>query len=148
MTEVAFHFNAPDKWAYACRLLRKAVNTGVRVVVCAQAEGLAHLDGLLWTFSPQEFIPHCLADASACELASSPVILTEQLSADVLSLNAQVLVNLGQDIAQGFESFDRVIEVVTLEDGDRQSARQRWKHYTDRGYNIVRHDLNLKPESA
>ena len=56
--------------------------------------------------------------------------------------------SLNKDIAQGFESFDRVIEVVTLEDGDRQSARQRWKHYADRGYNIVRHDLNLKPESA
>ena len=25
MTEVAFHFNAPDKLGYACRLLRKAV---------------------------------------------------------------------------------------------------------------------------
>ena len=24
MTEIAFHFNAPDKLAYACRLLRKA----------------------------------------------------------------------------------------------------------------------------
>ena len=148
MTEIAFHFNAPDKWAYACRLLRKAMNAGVRVVVCAQSEGLAHLDGLLWTFSPLEFIPHCLASASKSELASSPVVLTEQLSADVQALHAQVLVNLGQGIAQGFESFDRVIEVVTLEEGDRQWARQRWKHYADRGYNIVRHDLNLKPESA
>ena len=26
MTEVAFHFNAPDKWAYACRLLRTIAN--------------------------------------------------------------------------------------------------------------------------
>lgn len=146
MTEVAFHFNAPDKWAYACRLLRKAVNTGARVVVCAEAEGLSHLDGLLWTFSPLEFIPHCLVSASAAEVASSPVVLTERLSPDVQALHAQVLVHLGRDIAQGFESFERVIEVVTLEDSDRQSARQRWKHYADRGYNIVRHDLNLKPE--
>ena len=30
MTEVAFHFNAPDKLGYACRLLRKAVATGAR----------------------------------------------------------------------------------------------------------------------
>ena len=31
MTEIAFHFNAPDKLAYACRLLRKAVASGARV---------------------------------------------------------------------------------------------------------------------
>ena len=28
MTEVDFHFNAPDKLGYACRLLRKAVANG------------------------------------------------------------------------------------------------------------------------
>ena len=33
MTEVAFHFNAPDPVAYACRLLRKAVSNGARMVV-------------------------------------------------------------------------------------------------------------------
>ena len=27
MTEVAFHFNAPDKLAYACRFARRAVET-------------------------------------------------------------------------------------------------------------------------
>jgi hypothetical protein len=35
MTEIAFHFNAPDKLDYACRLLRKAV--GRRPVVVADA---------------------------------------------------------------------------------------------------------------
>ena len=33
MTEVAFHFNAPDKRSYACRLLRKAYLRGARVLV-------------------------------------------------------------------------------------------------------------------
>ena len=41
MTEVAFHFNAPDKVAYACRLLRKAVGSGARVVVTAEADDAA-----------------------------------------------------------------------------------------------------------
>jgi len=41
-----------------------------------------------------------------------------------------------------------VIEVVTLDDTDRQWARQRWKHYADRGYSITRHDLKLKETSA
>ena len=52
-----------------------------------------------------------------------------------------MLVNLGAAVPEGFERFERLIEVVTVEDEDRQRARQRWKHYADRGYAITRHDL-------
>ncbi|MET0311843.1 MAG: DNA polymerase III subunit chi, partial [Burkholderiaceae bacterium] len=56
----------------------------------------------------------------------------------------QVLVNLGGAVPAGFERFERLIEVVTGSEEDRQGARARWRHYADRGYSIVRHDLNLK----
>jgi DNA polymerase-3 subunit chi len=56
----------------------------------------------------------------------------------------QVLVNLGDDVPAGFGRFERVIEVVGLNDTDRQLARTRWRHYADRGYTITRHDLKLK----
>jgi DNA polymerase III subunit chi len=52
-----------------------------------------------------------------------------------------VLVNLGDAVPDGFEGFERLIEVVTPDDADRQQARQRWKHYATRGYSITRHDL-------
>jgi len=44
-------------------------------------------------------------------------------------------------VPEGFERFERLIELVAQEDGDRQQARARWKHYADRGYAIQRHDL-------
>jgi len=44
-------------------------------------------------------------------------------------------------VPEGFERFERLIEVVSQDDGDRQRARARWKHYADRGYAIQRHDL-------
>ncbi|MDR3004056.1 MAG: DNA polymerase III subunit chi, partial [Acidovorax sp.] len=31
MTEVAFHFNAPDKLGYVCRFVRKALRHDARV---------------------------------------------------------------------------------------------------------------------
>jgi hypothetical protein len=38
VTEIGFHYNAPDKLNYACRLVRKAVNArGLRVVVVGDA---------------------------------------------------------------------------------------------------------------
>lgn len=139
MTEVAFHFNVPDKLGYACRLLRKAAGSGAKVVVTGEAQLLRALDTELWTFSALEFLPHChAASAGAQVLAASPIVLADAPRA---TPHQEVLVNLGTRIPDGFERFERLIEVVTREDEDRQQARLRWKHYADRGYAIKRHDL-------
>ncbi|WP_372828241.1 DNA polymerase III subunit chi [Polaromonas sp.] len=138
MTEVAFHFNVPDKLAYSCRLLRKAWGNGARVVVTGEPDALGRLDQMLWTFSPLEFVPHCQLDASAATVAATPVLLARSLEA---CPHHDVLVNLGQQVPDGFERFERFIELVTLADEDRAAARSRWKHYTDRGYAMRRHDL-------
>ena len=139
MTEVAFHFNVPDKVGYACRLLRKAVAAGSRVVVTGEADLLRTLDADLWTFSPLEFIAHCQAEGAQPQvLAASPVVLADAPRA---APHQEVLVNLGGPVPEGFERFERLIELVTPEEGDRLQARGRWKHYADRGYAITRHDI-------
>jgi len=144
MTEVTFHFNVPDKLAYACRLLRRAVGAGARVVVTGQPETLRDLDVELWTFSPQEFIPHChAASAEPPVLAASPVVLSESARG---TPHQQVLVNLGGGIPEGFEKFERLNELVSQDDDDRQQARTRWKHYADRGYAIKRHDVATREQ--
>ncbi|QHI96556.1 DNA polymerase III subunit chi [Xylophilus rhododendri] len=142
MTEVAFHFNAPDKVAYACRLMRKATAGGARLVVLGDDETLGLLDKALWNMAPHEFIAHCKADAPAFVVAASPVVLSSTAQA---MPHQQVLVNLGEEVPAGFGSFERLIEVVGRDDeADRNRARGRWKHYADRGYTIVRHDLALR----
>jgi DNA polymerase-3 subunit chi len=140
VTEIAFHFNAPDKLGYACRLLRKAYGAAAKVVVVGEPAALASLNDSLWTFSAVDFIPHSYGQ-DAATTALSPVLLAETA---VGAPHAQILVNLGGGVPAGFERFERLIEVVTQDDEDRQGARSRWKHYADRGYAIVRHDLALK----
>lgn len=143
MTEIAFHFNASDKVTYACRLLRKALSSGARVVVTAPADTLQRLDTVLWTFSATEFVPHCCDTGDAAVLAMSPVVLTS----DATQMpHQQVLVNLGGSIPAGFERYERLIEVVGQGDDDRSEARNRWKQYVDRGYALQRHDLALKEQ--
>lgn len=145
MTEVAFHFNAPDKLGYACRLLRKAVGAGAKVVVTGDSALLAALDQALWTFSALEFIPHCRdTGVPAAVLAASPVVLTEAVRG---APHHQVLVNLGAAVPEGFEAFERLIEVVTQDETDRSQARERWKHYATRGYAITRHDHRAREAS-
>jgi DNA polymerase-3 subunit chi len=142
VTEVAFHFNAPDKLAYACRLLRKATSSGARLVVTGEAELLRRLDVALWTFSPLEFLPHCFSTSDAVMLAASPIVLAHEVQR---TPHQQVLVNLSSSVPDGFERFERLIEVVEEGDEvDRLAARSRWKHYADRGYAITRHDLAAK----
>ena len=142
MTEVAFHFNALNKWDYSCRLLRKAVGKGSRVAVVGDADALAELDRQLWEFSATDFVPHCFAGCQdAAVLAASPVVLFSTASSFP---HHEVLLNLGQNVAAGFERFERLIEVVGMDDADRTQSRQRWKHYKDRGYAITRHDLGVR----
>lgn len=138
MTEVSFHFNAPDRLEHACRLARKAVAAGSKVVLTGTPVLLRDLDVALWTFSPHDFLPHCDAGANPAALARSPVVLAASPRA---APHQQVLVNVGGPVPEGFERFERLIEVVTDEPADRQEARQRWKHYADRGYAIARHDI-------
>lgn len=138
MTEIAFHFNVPDKLGYLCRLLRKALLSGSQVVVTGETNALNQLDTALWTFSALDFVPHCRLPVEPQISTNSPVVLTESAS---LAPHQGVLVNWGVGVPGGFEQFERLIEVVTSEEQDRSQARQRWKHYADRGYAITRHDL-------
>jgi DNA polymerase-3 subunit chi len=142
VTQLAFHFGAPDKLAYAARLLRKAVGSGAQVVVVAASDAVVQLDVDLWAGSPTDFLPHCVASASASVQRHSPLILVS----DAAQAPDQhgVLVNLADTVPQGFERFDRLIEVVSTDAGDRDLARKRWRYYTEQGYQITRHDLNLK----
>ena len=142
MTEVEFHYNVSDKLAYCCRLLRKARSGGSRLLVTGETVMLAQLDQMLWTFSGTEFLPHCRSDAAPATLALTPIVLADSALAPALEGQAyDVLVNLGQGVPQGFERFERFIEVVSSAPEDRLAGRDRWNHYKERGYALKRHDL-------
>ncbi len=143
MTEVAFHFNAPDKLAYACRFARKAMRHGVRLVVTGKSDDLQTLDRLLWAMGPTDFLAHALADGGDPDVVhASPIVLTvDPRSVQLRSM----LLNLGESMPLAYEQFEKVVEVVSAGDEqDRQFARTRWRQYAAAGYEIVRHDLVLK----
>lgn len=142
MTEVAFHFNAPDKLAYACRFARKVQRSGTRLVIAAPADALEALDRMLWGLAPQDFVAHCRSDADEELVHASPVLLTLDARS---APHHEVLLNLTAEVPEGFGRFDRLVEVVSAQDEvDRTEARARWRHYASRGYAITRHDLVLK----
>lgn len=141
MAEVAFHFNVPDRTAYACRLLRKVWRSGHRAHVVLDPADVHALDMALWTFSADEFVPHATHHAPSHVLARSPLVLAdEQLAAPP----GAVWVNLLGHVPAAWQQApagQRIIEVVTLDEADRQGARQRWRAYAALGHQLVRHDL-------
>lgn len=138
MTEIAFHVNVPDKLAYSCRLLRKAYLSGARVAVTAEPDVLIELDRLLWSFSPTDFVPHALVKgAPEHDLALTPVLL---IDAPAACGHGDVLLNLGREVQEQFEDFERVIEVVADDQEALIAGRQRWRHYATRGYAPIKHD--------
>lgn len=140
MTEVAFHFNAPDRLGYACRLLRKAYLKGARLQVLADPPLAAALDQQLWLMAGVEFVPHCRSDASAPLQARSPIVIGSQVTSP--SSDGHVLVNLSDALPDGFQHFARVIEVVTADPPVRALARERWKQYKAAGHEPQHLDLS------
>ena len=138
MTQIDFYTNVADKLVTACRIAAKAYGLGHRMLVlCPDSEIASRIDRMLWTSPATGFIPHCSPrDPLAAE---TPVIIDYAAEAPVCD---EVLLNLRSEWPPFFGRFERLIEIVTTEDDDRALARERFKFYRDRGYEIRTHDLS------
>jgi DNA polymerase-3 subunit chi len=138
VTQIDFYTHVEDKWKTACVLAGKAHSRGLKVTVfCPDAETAQRLDRMLWTSPPTGFLPHCApGDPLAPE---TPVIVDS--SGETL-VHDDVLINLRAEWPSFFGRFRRLIEIVSLEDSDREAARERFRFYRDRGYEIRSHDLS------
>jgi DNA polymerase-3 subunit chi len=142
VTDVAFHFNAPDRLGYACRLLRKAYLRQARLFVWAAESDVMKLDTALWAMGAGEFVPHCRDDDPDLLKSRSPIQLGHRLPGE---RSGFILVNLRPDMPENPAAFGRIIEVVTLDEADRSPARDRWRQYKALGMEPQRHDLQSAP---
>ena len=142
MTQIDFYIHVEDKLRTACRLAAKAFGHELRVLVfCPDADTAGRLDRLLWTTRAIGFIPHCLASDPLARV--TPIVVDH---ADNEPLHDQILLNLRPEWPPLFSRFQRLIEIVSLDDEDRRLARERFKFYRDRGYEIRTHDLSKRGE--
>lgn len=137
MTRIDFYFNVEDKFRQLAELAGQALPRGRRLFVFVQdAETAGRVEQALWTHAQTSFLPHCRSDHALA--AETPIIIDwrgENL------LHDDVLVNLRPDHPPFFSRFRGLIEIVSLDAADRSSARERFRFYRDRGYEIRRHDI-------
>lgn len=138
MTQIDFYFHVENKLQTACALSAKAFARGLRVFAfCPDAEVSMKFNRLLWTTPALSFVPHCASDDALA--AVTPVIIDHD---GKNLLHDQVLINLRPEWPPFFGRFQRLIEIVSLDEEDRRLARGRFKFYRDRGYEIQSHDLS------
>ena len=122
-------------------MLRKASRQAAPVAVTGPEDRLAELDRALWAMAPAEFVAHAWArDAETVPASLRGGIVW--LAPDPLAAPVhETLLNLGDAAPRGFESFERLIELVSTDEPDRAAARERWKGYAGRGYAIDKHEV-------
>jgi DNA polymerase-3 subunit chi len=86
-------------------------------------------------------LPHVCALAGqpwAPRLADTPLWLTD----DPASAPGErsILINVGDEIPEGIERYERFFEVVSADQDDRQRGRQRWRQYQARGWVVQGHE--------
>jgi DNA polymerase-3 subunit chi len=137
MTRIDFYFNADSKLHFACRLAARALQQRLRVLIYAPEDAVARgIDTALRTFQAISFIPHCMVtDARAQE---TPVVIARDADA---AAHDEVILNLHGEAPPFFSRFQRLVEVVGTAQEDRRAARERFRFYRDRGYEIFHHDL-------
>ena len=144
MTQIDFYTHVEDRLKTACVLAGKACERGMRLTICCpDAETAQRLDRMLWLTPPTAFVPHCAPHDPLA--ARTPVIV--DWHADDNLLHDEVLLNLRPEQPQYFGRYQRLIEIVSLDDGDRAGARERFRFYRDRGYEIRSHDLSKGREA-
>jgi DNA polymerase III subunit chi len=137
VTTIDFYFNADDRFQVACRLAGKVVAQKKRMLIYApEPEAASRIDKMLWTWPAIGFVPHCaLHDPLAGE---TPVLIAPHLEE---APQCELLLNLGAQTPPHFERFERLLEIVPLEEAERKAGRDRYRFYQVRGYKISSHDL-------
>ena len=138
MTKVDFYTGSTDKLRTACQLSHKAMQNGLRVLLHTPDEAVTEsLDKLLWHYPATAFIPHCRSDAP--EAADMPVLLGHD---GATFPHSELLISLHTECLPFFSRFERLIEIVGLEEEDKRQGRERFKFYKDRGYEMRHFDLS------
>lgn len=123
---------------FACVLAGKAWQQGnMTCLHTTSRESAEILDDLLWTFRDISFIPHTLQDDTGD--TKSPVLIGWE---DQYPDNAGVLINLTPEIPEFAGRFSRIVEIVAGDEIDRQRARDRFRAYRERGYDMHDHKLD------
>lgn len=139
MTRIDFYLlSEHDETArqfFACRLAEKAWQLNNRLLIhTADSTAGYAVDTMLWDFKAESFLPHATLPASQ----QTPIHIGWN---DNTSPHHDLLINLSNTVPSFFSQFARVIEIVTQNEQQLATSRQRFRFYQERGYEIKINDM-------
>lgn len=147
MTKVNFFHGANDRvmaaaaWLLLAWSKRKDAAAHQVVVFIPDAALADRLDRQLWLQPAGSFVPHCRASSPLA--SETPIIIGDALESLLESLSAhRQLLNLSDSVPPEFSRFDQVVEIVSQAGADKLPARDRFKFYRERGYELHNQDIS------
>src|SRR5690625_686704 len=143
-SRIDFAFGAQHRLRTACYVTQKHYLAGHAIIIYTQDEQrLRRLDQRLWKFEPTAFIPHVYhQDADA---VSAAIVLSSQDPSTLLVSRKDAqppwLLNLDLACPPSYEQFQRILEIVSEHETDKQAARERWRQYQGAGHTVRAHKL-------
>jgi DNA polymerase-3 subunit chi len=137
MTSIDFYTHVADRLEVAAKLVAKAfAQHGTVRVLTPDSATTEALDRALWLKPPIAFLPHCRVGNA---LAGQTPIWVDHV--DDHPGPAVVLINLQPLPPPFFSRFERLAEIVGLDDADVAAGRNRYRYYRERGYELRSHSL-------
>ena len=119
-----------------CELAKRGYAANLSMLVLARDAAQAEaIDDLMWSFDPDEYLPHQIAGMDEGDDDTPILISTPDMDIPARPL----LINLRDAAPAG--NFDRVLEVVPADPSARGPLRERWKHYQALGFDVNKHDM-------
>jgi DNA polymerase III subunit chi len=132
MTRIDFYFNVADKHQIIEDLVQSALSKRRQVTIFTDNKIMADKVSVdLWQNKPESFLPN--VPANHFLVAQTPVVIhwhENQLFQD------DMLINLTTNEPVFFSRFTQLVELVSDVEVEKIAARQRYKFYRDRGYEI------------
>jgi DNA polymerase-3 subunit chi len=135
MTSIDFYTHVADRLAVAGKIVVKALAQHAHVrVLTPDAAATEALDRLLWLQPATGFLPHCRLSSPLA--AETPVWIDHVMEHQG---PASVLINLHESPPPFFSRFERLAEIVSVDDA--VAARERFRFYRERGYELRTHNM-------
>jgi len=132
MTRIQFYSNVTDKQAAITVLAQKAlVRKNVITIMTESEQAAKDYNQGLWQQGDTSFLPSVLASHALAK--TTPIVIDwqeNQLCQD------DILINLSHNQLTVFSRFKHLIELVGTDEQEKVLARQRYKFYRDRGYEV------------
>ncbi len=141
MTRIIFYQISQGETAlqFACRLIELVYHRGYRIHVhTGNKMNAGLLDEMLWSFADDRFIPHALYSSNEVSVPVRIGVMEEPTE------HQEVMINLADTVPDFFSRFERVAEVVPADEKSRNLARQNFRFYKDRGYNLDYHQIKAR----